>query len=67
MDYNICMYVCIFLSALIEFANTEVKDSKMSSVPLSDKLKRLKNLDAIHCPTIDLPVRIDQSYKVTSE
>ncbi|XP_005181014.2 serine/threonine-protein kinase ATM [Musca domestica] len=52
------------IPALIEFANTEIKDNKEPSISLSEKLRRMKSLDAIHCPTIDLPVRIDRNYTI---
>ncbi|XP_075154936.1 serine/threonine-protein kinase tefu [Haematobia irritans] len=66
INANIVKQLETAIPALIEFANTEIKNPKAGSVSLSDKLKRMKNLDAIHCPTIDFPVRIDQNYKVTS-
>ncbi|XP_061389717.1 serine/threonine-protein kinase ATM [Musca vetustissima] len=66
INVNIVKQLENVIPALVEFANTEMKDNKCTSISLSDKLKRMKNLDAIHCPTIDLPVRIDMNYKITS-
>ncbi|KAM7347211.1 serine/threonine-protein kinase tefu isoform 2-T3 [Cochliomyia hominivorax] len=55
------------IPALIEYANTEISNENKSNVTsLSDKLRKQKNLDAIHCPTIDLPVRIDLKYSITN-
>lgn len=61
---------CLFLIyiALVDYANTEISaNNKTTTTTLSDKLKKHKNLDAIHCPTIDLPIKIDMSYSITSE
>uniref|UniRef100_A0A1B0BG36 Serine/threonine-protein kinase ATM n=1 Tax=Glossina palpalis gambiensis TaxID=67801 RepID=A0A1B0BG36_9MUSC len=53
------------IPALIEFANENV-DTKSNNNYISEKLKNLKNLDEIQCPTIELPVRIDLNYNITS-
>ncbi|XP_013106382.2 serine/threonine-protein kinase ATM [Stomoxys calcitrans] len=66
INANIVKQLESAIPALIDFANTEIKDHKLTTIALSEKLKRLKNLNAIHCPTIDLPVRIDQNYNVIS-
>ncbi|XP_065364298.1 serine/threonine-protein kinase ATM isoform X2 [Calliphora vicina] len=64
---NIIKQLESVIPALIDFANTEISaENKTGATPLSDKLKKQKNLDAIHCPTIDLPVRIDLEYSITS-
>ncbi|XP_037818798.1 serine/threonine-protein kinase ATM isoform X1 [Lucilia sericata] len=64
---NIIKQLESVIPALIDFANTEISaDNKTSATTLSDKLRKHKNLDAIHCPTIDLPVRNDLKYTITS-
>ncbi|XP_055910182.1 serine/threonine-protein kinase ATM [Eupeodes corollae] len=49
--------------ALIDFANKE--SGKSSSLSLSDKVKRLKNLENVQCPTLDLPISVNKSYLLT--
>uniref|UniRef100_A0A1A9V9S2 Serine/threonine-protein kinase ATM n=1 Tax=Glossina austeni TaxID=7395 RepID=A0A1A9V9S2_GLOAU len=53
------------IPALIEFANKTV-DTKSKNNYISEKLKNLENLDQIQCPTIELPVRVDLKYNITS-
>ncbi|XP_036340144.1 serine/threonine-protein kinase ATM isoform X1 [Rhagoletis pomonella] len=50
--------------ALIQFASADPE--KNSSMALSDKLKKLKHLEAVHCPTIELPVLPSKDYRITS-
>ncbi|XP_054727235.1 serine/threonine-protein kinase ATM isoform X1 [Anastrepha obliqua] len=54
----------LMFPALIQFASAECE--KSSTMALSEKLKKLKNLEAVHCPTIELPVLPHRDYTVTS-
>ncbi|XP_046801392.1 serine/threonine-protein kinase ATM isoform X1 [Lucilia cuprina] len=64
---NIIKQLESVIPALIDFANTAISDeNKTNSTTLSDKLRKQKSLDAIHCPTIDLPIQIDLKYTITS-
>lgn len=67
ISYGFFNFFFLLIAALIDFANEEIKDNKTASIRLSDKLQRLKHLDAIQCPTIDLPVAIDMKYNITSK
>ncbi|XP_017057473.2 LOW QUALITY PROTEIN: serine/threonine-protein kinase ATM [Drosophila ficusphila] len=59
------------LPALITFANQGKTDNNQ---PVSDpvrfkqfeKVRRWRNLDAVHCPTLELPVMPSKEYKITS-
>ncbi|XP_011193336.2 serine/threonine-protein kinase ATM [Zeugodacus cucurbitae] len=50
--------------ALIQFANADC--GKGPIMPLYDKLKVMKNLDAVICPTIELPVLPSKDYTIIS-
>ncbi|XP_012162970.1 serine/threonine-protein kinase ATM isoform X2 [Ceratitis capitata] len=56
--------LALVFPALIQFANVEAE--KSSTMSLGDKLKRMKCLDAVHCPTIELPVLPSKDYTITS-
>ncbi|KAH8295345.1 hypothetical protein KR018_010145 [Drosophila ironensis] len=59
------------LPALVTFANEGKTDSKQG-VPDSvrskhfEKVRRLRNMDAVHCPTLELPVMSSKEYNITS-
>uniref|UniRef100_A0A1A9WKS3 Serine/threonine-protein kinase ATM n=1 Tax=Glossina brevipalpis TaxID=37001 RepID=A0A1A9WKS3_9MUSC len=65
INVNIIKQLEKVLPALIEFAN-EIVDTKNKNISISNNMKNLKNLDAIQCPTIELPARIDLNYNITS-
>ncbi|XP_067638113.1 serine/threonine-protein kinase ATM isoform X4 [Eurosta solidaginis] len=50
--------------ALIQYASADCE--KGATMLLSDKLRKLRNLDAVHCPTVDLPVMPSKDYIITS-
>jgi len=57
-------YVYFVILALIEFANKEFSNKK--NLALTENMKKLKNLDCVHCPTLEIPVLIDLKYEIKS-
>ncbi|KAH8280952.1 hypothetical protein KR054_005673 [Drosophila jambulina] len=61
----------VFLLVLIKFAN-EGKTENQQGVSDSarykqfEKVRRVRNLDAVHCPTLELPVMPNKDYNITS-
>ncbi|BFF89361.1 serine/threonine-protein kinase ATM [Drosophila madeirensis] len=60
------------LPALVTFANEGKTESHNQPVSMTERLKqfekvrRHRNLDAIQCPTLELPIRPDKEYNLTS-
>uniref|UniRef100_A0A0K8UL82 Serine/threonine-protein kinase ATM n=1 Tax=Bactrocera latifrons TaxID=174628 RepID=A0A0K8UL82_BACLA len=56
--------LAMLFPALIKFADADC--GKSSTMALCDKLNRMKCLDAVHCPTIELPVLPNKAYTIIS-
>ncbi|XP_014097138.2 serine/threonine-protein kinase ATM [Bactrocera oleae] len=56
--------LAMMFPALIKFADTDC--GKGPTMSLCDKLKRMQCLDAVHCPTIELPVLPNKDYTIIS-
>ncbi|XP_020814150.1 serine/threonine-protein kinase ATM [Drosophila serrata] len=59
------------LPALIKFANEgKTENNQGVSDPVRykqfEKVRRIRNLDAVHCPTLELPVMPNKEYNITS-
>lgn len=51
------------MTALIQLANTKIEKGNL--IPENEPLRRICNLDLVHCPTVDLPVRCSGDYSQT--
>lgn len=50
----------IFLLVLIRLANTKL--SHLKEFPSKEPIRHLRDLHFVHCPTVELPVRISGDY-----
>ncbi|XP_055323121.1 serine/threonine-protein kinase ATM isoform X2 [Sitodiplosis mosellana] len=48
---------------LIRLANTDLKDKK--EFPSNDPIRKIRDLNLVHCPTVNLPVSISGDYTKT--
>ncbi|XP_022209922.2 serine/threonine-protein kinase ATM [Drosophila obscura] len=60
------------LPAIVTFANEGKSESSSQPVNINlrltqfEKVRRHRNLDAVQCPTLELPIRPDKEYNITS-
>lgn len=56
---NIVQQMQQMCTALIDMANKTLKADRMTT---DDDLYKLRDLDLVHCPTVDLPVCVSGKY-----